>query len=273
MNTPNNLYYFPSHPSEQFNNPRLDSALITTHTPTSAPPPQELAAEHSAQAIKDHNQILKISEHLIQNQRYRDNMLFIVGINSGLRASDLRTLRFSNFINPNLTFKDQFPLFEQKTRNTRKRKTNRYITINTATQQAITLFLENTPNVNLYDYMFENHSNNSKGEPISVRSMNRILKNIASEVGLNSRTSTHTLRKTFCYHQMMMDSNSSRKLLLLQKMLGHSSSAQTLDYIGITEEEIHQAYLDLNLGSNTHNYLVVGEIVETSDDVGEARGA
>ena len=102
--------------------------------------------------------IFRISRFLIENGRYRDNMLFIVGINFGLRASDLRMLRFSNLINPNLTFKESFAVFEKKTRNTRKRKKNRYITINHAVIEAITLYLENTPGVSLSDYMFRSES-------------------------------------------------------------------------------------------------------------------
>ena len=224
----------------------------------------ELAPEHAAEPIKSMDDIMRISEYLIANKRWRDNMLFIVGINFGLRASDLRMLRFSNLINDNCTFKDSFPVFEKKTRNTRKRKKNRYITINTAVIEAVTLYLENTPGVSLSDYMFRSLSNNSRGcgEPIAVRSIERVLKDVAVELNLNVKVSTHTLRKTFCYHQMLMSHNDNRKLLLLQKMLGHASPAQTLDYIGITQEEIEDAYRKMNLGSVHHNYLVDSGIVE-----------
>ena len=90
---------------------------------------EELAVEHAAEPIKNIEDINLISDYLIENKRYRDNMLFVVGINFGLRCSDLRVLRFGNIINDNLTFKNCFPVFEKKTRNTRKRKKNRYITI------------------------------------------------------------------------------------------------------------------------------------------------
>lgn len=224
----------------------------------------ELAPEHAAQPIKSMDDIELISKYLINSGRYRDNMLFIVGINFGLRVSDLRVLRFSNIINENLTFKDSFAVFERKTRNTRKRKKNRYITINTAVIEAVTLYLENTPNVTLSDYMFRSLSNRggNLNEPLSIKSVDRILKGIASELNLSVKISTHTLRKTFCYHQMVMSHNDNRKLLLLQKMLNHSSPAQTLDYIGITSEEIDEAYRKLNLGSVHHNYLVDSNIVE-----------
>lgn len=229
----------------------------------------EVAPDHAAEPIKSIDDINEISSFLIHNNRYRDNMLFVVGINFGLRVSDLRVLRFSNLINDNLTFKDSFAVFEKKTRNTRKKKKNRYITINRAVIEAITLFLENTPGVRLSDYLFRSESNRGRNmnEPLSIKSIDRVLKGIADELDLNVKVSTHTLRKTFCYHQMLMSNNDPRKLMLLQKMMNHSSPAQTLDYIGITGEEIQEAYQKLNLGSATHNYLLDSTIVERDDQV------
>lgn len=224
-----------------------------------------IAPDHAADPIKSIDDIYAISEYLIRCERYRDNMLFIVGINFGLRVSDLRVLKFSNLINDNFTFKDNFPVFEKKTRNTRKKKKNRYITINDSVIEAVTLFLENTPDVCLGDYMFRSVSNNGSNEnkPISVRSVDRLLKGIAEDLSINVHMSTHTLRKTFCYHQMLMSHNDSRKLMLLQKMLNHSSPAQTLDYIGITSEEIEDAYKNLNLGiSERYRHVLDSGVME-----------
>ncbi len=223
----------------------------------------EVAPEHAAEPIKDMNDIRRISDFLISQKRYRDNMLFIVGINFGLRASDLRMIRFSNLINDNLTFKDSFPVFEKKTSNTRKKKKNRHITVNDAVINAVVLYLENTKDVSMSDYMFRSSSNRGKNvnNPLSVRSIDRILKGIAEDLGLNMRVSTHTLRKTFCYWMMVRGGNDGRTLLLLQKILGHSSPSQTLDYIGITDEEICDAYNKLNLG-NGDDLLVDGDIRE-----------
>ena len=63
---------------------------------------------------------------------------------------------------------------------------------------------------------------------------------------------------------MLISNNDPRKLLLLQKMFGHSTSAQTLDYIGITGEEIEAAYMELNLGARRKPYLVDSTIGETA---------
>lgn len=240
---------------------RLSAGLIA---PAEEQVESFIAPEHAAQPIKRMEDIEAISEYLISSGRYRDNMLFIVGINFGLRVSDLRMIRFMDIIRDNCTFKDTFPVFEKKTRNTRKRKKNRYITINTAVIEAVTLYLEHTPGVCLSDFLFRSESNHggAANQPLTNMSIDRILKGIARDLGLAVKMSTHTLRKTFCYHQMLMSHNDPRKLMLLQKMLNHSSPAQTLDYIGITSEEIEEAYKSLNLGSRNHNYLidsVVGE--------------
>jgi len=243
------------------NNRRLKAGLIASATESSSCP---LAPEHAADPIKSVRDINRISAYLKAKGRYRDNMLFIVGINFGLRVSDLRVLRFSNLINENLVFRTSFPVFEKKTRNTRKRKRNRYITINNAVIEAVTLYLENTPDVRLSDYMFRSESNRgcNKNEPLTIKSIDRILKGIGQDLHLSAKISTHTLRKTFGYHQMMMSNNDNRKLLLLQKIFNHASPAQTLDYIGITEEEIEDAYKKLNLGRTEDNYLMDSDIVE-----------
>ncbi len=236
-----------------------------------APAREEVQSEalqnHAADPIKSVDTIFQISRFLISQQRYRDNMLFIVGINFGLRVSDLRTLRFSDLINEHCTFRDRFPVFERKTRNTRKRKKNRYITINDAVIEAVTMYLEHTPGVSMSDYLFRSESNHgaSENKPLTNNSIDRILKGIAKDLSLPEKISTHTLRKTFCYHQMLMSHNDPRKLLLLQKMLGHASPAQTLDYIGITSEEIDEAYKRLNLGSLHGSYLVDSVLVESEE--------
>ena len=119
----------------------------------------EIANEHTSEPIKSVDDIYAVSEWFISNGRYRDNMLFIVGINFGLRVSDLLTLRFSHIIDEQFRFKTTFPILEKKTKNTRKVKKNRYITINDAVVDAVTLYLENTPNVRLSDFMFKGVSN------------------------------------------------------------------------------------------------------------------
>lgn len=243
---------------------KLNAGLIA---PATEEVTLELASEHAAEPIKSMDDILRVSEYLIENKRYRDNMLFVLGLNFGLRISDLLQLRFTHLITDGFVFRETFAILEQKTKNTRKVRKNRYLTINDAVIDAVTLYLEHTPDVKLSDYLFRSESNRcTANKPMHRNSVDRILKEIAETLGLGNKMSTHTLRKTFAYHQMVMSNNDPRKLLLLQKIFGHSSAAQTLDYIGITGEEIEEAYRQLNLGSATKNYLIDSTILET--DVG-----
>lgn len=249
-------------------NKQIEVGLLRRQTPRSKsvsglispavnPIESDAVAEHDADPIKDMRDIMRLSDWYIQNGKYRDNMLFITGINFGLRVSDLRRLRFGDLIDSNMMFKETFEVFEIKTRNTRVQKRNRHVTINNAVIEAVTLYLEHTPGITLDTYMFRSESNNGSGNnvPIHNNSVDEILKKGARAVGITSKVSTHTLRKTFGYHQMVMSNNDPRKLMLLSKMFGHASVSVTMDYIGFTNEEICEAYKGLNLGSREYNYL------------------
>lgn len=239
---------------------KIQSGLIA---PADREVAMEVADDHAAEPIKRMEDILRISQHLIEQKRYRDNMLFIVGINFGLRISDLTQLTFYHLIDDSFSFRDRFPILEKKTKNTRKHRKNRYITVNRAVMEAVTLYLEHTPGVKLSDYMFKRERQpDAEQKPLTRQYVDLMLKGLNAELGLGIRMSTHTLRKTWAYHQMVMSNNDPRKLLLLSKMMNHSSVAITLDYIGITAEEVDEAYRNLNLGSANHNYLIDSTMME-----------
>jgi len=54
---------------------------------------------------------------------------------------------------------------------------------------------------------------------------------------------THSLRKTFGYHQIKRGTN----ITLLMNMFNHSSEIVTLRYIGITQDDMDAAVQALNL--------------------------
>lgn len=213
----------------------------------------DLAGDHKAEPIKSLEDIHRITEYLVANERYRDNMLFICGINFGLRISDLLRLRFCNLIDEDMTFKEEFPILEKKTAHTRKTKKNRWLSINDAVVDAVTLYLQHVPS-KLDDYMFRSESQNRGGQnvPMSRMAVHNILTELQETLGIDAHLSSHTLRKTFGYHQMAMSGNDPRKLVILQRMFGHSSLMQTMEYIGITDEEISEAYMNLNLGGKDY---------------------
>ena len=228
--------------------------------------------KHEAQPIKKLEDIQTISNYLVANERYRDNLLFIAGINLGFRCSDLLKLQIGHMIDSNGWIRETIVLQENKTDKYRE------VYINNAVADAVNLYLKGKQ-VDLDDYLFPSYSNNNRDVyyeeiqkmerwsekrraesetyvirygtdgPISRRSVDRMLKKlIVEDCGINIRVGTHTLRKTFGYHALMSAPDRNRALELVQKMLNHSSPQITMRYIGITDDEIQGMYTGLNLG-------------------------
>ena len=215
---------------------------------------KELAESKAAEPIKDKEDIRRISEYLVEQGRYRDNMLFIVGINVGLRVSDLIELRFSDFIDADGKYKTEFDVFEHKTRKSRKNPKNRRIGINEAVVWAIDEYLNNEARkgnkIKLNEYLFPATRSDTETGHINRKTVDMMIKGVIKDLGIQVKASTHTLRKTFGY-QMMEAAPVGKKeatLLLLQEIYGHSDSRTTRRYIGITQDDITDAYLGLNLG-------------------------
>lgn len=202
--------------------------------------------EHAADPIKSVEDIQLISTYLINCERYRDNLLFVAGINLGLRCGDLLTLKVGHLLSADGTsYRDCLTIREQKTNKIREAY------LNDAIYDAADLYFAHAGKVKLDDYLFKSVCNRVKAaeKPITVRSAERLLKEIIiDKCGIQMHVGTHTLRKTFSYHILMNAPDRTRAVEFLQKILGHSSPRITLAYAGITDDEIKQSYQELNLG-------------------------
>jgi integrase len=229
----------------------------------------ETVEEHHSEPIKSLEDINRICTYLLDNGRYRDYMLFVIGINLGLRTNDLVRLRFCHLLNDDLTFKESLDMIESKTSKSRSKQTNRHLVLNDAVMDAVEIYLTHTEGVHLDDLLFHSASNRGKNvdKGLTTTSVYRIMKGIQEELNIPCRMGAHTLRKTFAYHQMAMTHHDPRKLLLLQKMFGHSDTKVTMRYIGLTNEEMEDAYLNLNLGGQDYSS---SPVKETSILVGNA---
>lgn len=201
--------------------------------------------KHAAEPIKSLEDIQYVSQYLIDRRRYRDNLLFVAGINLGLRCGDLLQLKIGHLLDEHGAYKEKVVLREQKTGKLRE------AWLNDAVYDAMDLYLTALGEVDLNSYIFKGIGNRSKNSdrPMRVDTCEKLLKQIVNEeCGLTVHASTHMLRKTFSYHVIMTAPNRSRAVEFLQKILGHSSPAITLAYAGITQDEIAETYQNLNLG-------------------------
>lgn len=177
---------------------------------------------------------------------HRNKLLFLVGINIGIRASDLRTLKYSFFFDKQndgtLKFKKFYVLQPMK-----QRKQKKFVKLffNQTVQTAINNYISIYPIENLDDYLFPSRKGD---EPIIVQSLWRIIKDAAVEAGIEQNIGSHSLRKTFgfwCWHN---SEDKNKALVILQQVFNHSSTQITAKYIGILDDEIEDMFNSIELG-------------------------
>lgn len=77
---------------------------------------------------------------------------------------------------------------------------------------------------------------NRQGHPLTVRSVDRLVKKFAAGAGLD--ITPHTLRHSFATHLL----ENGADLMLIKEILGHSSLSTTQKYTHITAESMKKAY-------------------------------
>lgn len=183
-------------------------------------------------ALKDKKQIEQMKK-ILKNNNVRDYLLFVMGINVGLRISDLLNLKISDVYNGKV--KDSVTIKEGKTDKTRT------FDINKSAANAIKEYLSSLDNYNVDWYLFKSRKGDNKS--ISRVQAWQILNDSASIAGIKEDIGTHTLRKTFGYWSYKQGID----ITLLQKIFNHSAPSITLKYIGITQDDIRNVYNNLNL--------------------------
>lgn len=165
------------------------------------------------QPIRDKGKLEEMKNELSRNGQ-RDYLLFVVGINTGLRVSDVLSLKVKDVRN-----KTHICIREQKTN-----KERRFL-INSQLEQAIGKYISN---LDSEQYLFASRGSN---KPITRIQAYRILSHAADMIGLES-IGTHTMRKTFGYWHY----KTYKDVAILQSLFNHSSPSVTLRYIGINDD-------------------------------------
>lgn len=182
------------------------------------------------QPIREPEKIEEMKSELKKNGT-RDYLLFSLGINSGLRVSDIIKLQIKDLLNADKTIKTHITIIEEKTNKVKRFK------INAVLGEEIRQYIKNMlPD----EYIFKSRKGINK--PISRVQAYRILSETATKIGLEE-IGTHTLRKTFGYHFYQK----TKDVALLQQLFNHSSPSITLRYIGINQDIIDNAYDNFSL--------------------------
>jgi len=155
-----------------------------------------------------------------------DYALFVVGINTNLRASDLLGLKVDDV--KDLKAGDSIKLKEKKT------SKKKMVTFNATTIEAIKSLINSREYLE-GDYLFIGQ----RGTVIGVPALNLKIKRWMKRLNVKGNYGSHTLRKTWAYMQYQYN---HAPLPNLMTALNHSSQAITLRYICIPDAEIKGLY-------------------------------
>lgn len=192
----------------------------------------------AVEPIKNITDIAKIKRYLLGKENKRDYMLFVMGINVGLRATDLLKIKIGDVLEEG-KITDSVKMVEKKTNKLRE------FVINDSAKEAIKLYLSTIKNYKEEDFLFKSRKGK---EQITVVHAHSIIKSTLRDLKIKGNYGTHSLRKTFAYHTYITNYEGNPIILpTLQDILNHSSQKVTLRYIGITKEEINDIYSKLNL--------------------------
>ncbi|KOC47752.1 integrase [Clostridium botulinum] len=169
--------------------------------------------------IRDAQKVNDIQEYLKRTNE-RDYILFITGVYTGLRISDILRLKVKDVKEKRFIY-----LREKKT------SKQNIIEINKLLEKEYRWYCSDKE---LDEYLIKSREGVNKA--ISRVQAYKIIKAVGKDFGIDN-LGTHTLRKTFGYHYYKQ----TKDVATLMKMYNHSDPSITLRYIGIIQDEMNRA--------------------------------
>jgi len=167
----------------------------------------------------------------------RDKALFLLGVKSGFRISELLSLRVGDVC-------QHGHLVDRVTvqrRHMKKKVEGRTVLLHPEAKSALAawlLTLQQSPGCTAQTFVFRSHKGHNR--PISKVQAWRILHEAVTTNELTGKLGTHAMRKTFAnrvYHQLNHD------LVKTQRAMGHKNINSTVAYLSFVEDEIDAAIL------------------------------
>jgi len=182
-------------------------------------------------------EIQQILQAFTGKYEIRNRTLFLLGLNTGARISELLALNIGD------VWRYQRPveiIYLQK-RHTKGKLVGRQITIKSGAQQAL---------LELIQWKRQNQEALAKDAPLFVsrqggrlkrKQAHNILKDAFEACELSGQVTTHSLRKTFANHVLRA---SGGNIKVLQELLGHQHLSTTEAYLSFDLEELRAAVPD-----------------------------
>ncbi|NFQ86837.1 site-specific integrase [Clostridium sporogenes] len=175
--------------------------------------------------IRDKQKVRDIQDYLKQTNP-RDYIMFITGVYTGLRISDILKLKVKDVKN-----KEGIYIREKKT------SKQNIIALNKLLIKEYKWFCCNLEG---YEYLIKSREGINK--PLSRVRAYEIIRKVGKDFGVEN-LGTHTMRKTFGYHYY----KKTKDIGTLMNMFNHSAPSITLKYIGISQDTMNKARREFNI--------------------------
>ena len=160
--------------------------------------------------------------------------IFLTAMNSGLRLTELTTLKWSS-----INLRDRTLVVQNYGSFKTKNKKPRIIPLNNTLFQLIQKRLPKIIDIKLDDYLFTKYS----GVPYSNEYVSKSFKRVVRKLGLNEKYHFHLLRVSFGSHLLQK----GIPISTISKLLGHSSISVTeTHYTSLSIENLTEAVMTLD---------------------------
>lgn len=185
----------------------------------------------TTEPIRDKEQFKALANYFLERGQIRNYVMIVMGTYTALRISDLLRLQWEDVYSTERDFvRSHISITEHKTGKTKT------IALNERVIAALTLFYPHRDG----EYIFSNR----RGGAISRVQAWRIIKDAATELGIDGTISCHSLRKTWGYHAWTSGSVSP---VIIMDVYNHSSYNVTKRYLGVAQDDLDKAYLEMEL--------------------------
>ncbi|WP_339321387.1 site-specific integrase [Paenibacillus sp. FSL W8-0194] len=172
------------------------------------------------QPIRDPELLQDIMDYL-EGTNYRNYIMFLIGIDTGLRISDILRLRVRDVTGSHISIREK------------KTSKQKRILITSELKEKLAPYIEGKP-----PNEFLIKSREGLNRPITREMAYKIIRAIGDEFGI-SELGCHSLRKTFGY--IFYNKTTNKDIALLMNYFNHSSQQETLRYIGMAQDTMDMA--------------------------------
>ena len=210
----------------------------------------------------DNNEITLVSACFDGTYAIRNRALFMLGVSTGGRISELLSLTIGDVYQNEKPVSDL--LYDKSI--VKGGEVSRAVPVNTDGMRSITDLItwhreqyrrKPTPSRPL----FPSRNGNGK-QRMTRRAAHNVLKAAFVAAGLNGHLATHSLRKSFA--QRLYEQTGD--VFVVQEMLGHKSISTTQKYLGVNYANVRDALQKMSLDSELHESGLLGTSLKTTAD-------